>query len=297
MIIDFAKVYRNNRVESIHYGIACLAGSGGSIKTWGDAKFSCYTRSIIKPIQAKIALDILGADLSGKSLAIALSSHNAEAEQLEAVRLLMNKFKIEESDLRCGTYTGSRELPSKIHHNCSGKHTALIAACKKQNWDIGSYYEESHPIQILIKNEILRLSEQKSMATAIDGCGLQTFYLSIETMAKTFVNLINDIAYAPIINCMNEYPLIIGGSEQIDSRLMQEFPRRFIAKGGAEGLMAIGDLKQKQALIIKVIDGSNRAKAVISLNLLEEIAWLKPAALSLDRDIYNSCREKIGYIK
>ena len=56
MIIDLATVYRNKQIESIHYGIAVLVKGEKIIQSWGNGEFKCFTRSIIKTIQAKVSL-------------------------------------------------------------------------------------------------------------------------------------------------------------------------------------------------------------------------------------------------
>lgn len=297
MVIELAQIRRGNQTESIHFGHLCLINSDLQVDTFGSDFFSCYTRSIIKPLQAKISLDILGDSLSNQDLAIASSSHLATDESLDLVKNLLSKFHNTEESLLCGTNTESgKSLSSRLHHNCSGKHSLMLATCKKQAWSVDNYDHIDHPIQQLILAEIKRLTNINHIETAIDGCGLPTFYLSLEQMALCFLNLIKDKDYKRIINAMNQFPFASGGFKQIDSLLMHHYPNRFLAKGGAEGLMMVANLKSFEVLIIKIIDGSSRAKSCITRSILEQLNWIEHDSIPLDSNIYNSNKTTVGII-
>ena len=75
---------------------------------------------------------------------------------------------------------------------------------------------------------------------------------------------------------MCRYPLLIAGPKNIDSQVMQASEGKLIAKGGAEGMMMVSNLETQEVLIIKIMDGSNRAKPTITLGFLEELGWLEP---------------------
>ncbi|MBT6843468.1 MAG: hypothetical protein HOA17_06685 [Candidatus Melainabacteria bacterium] len=291
--IKLAQVFRDNLLESEHYGIVTLVNSVGELISAGDSDFTCFTRSLIKPIQAKVAKDILGDELNGELLAISIASHNSEPEQLALVNKLMSKFEVQENDLRCGTYkTSSYSLKSKIEHNCSAKHTALIAACKKQGWSLNDYTQIDHPIQKLILKELEDLLAESLGAFGIDGCGLPSFHMSLSKMTKIFAAMIVNPAYGEILQAMRDYPLIIGGKSQIDSLLMKN-SKNLIAKGGAEGLMMIANLETKEVVLIKIIDGSHRVKAIVSKAMTEHLNWLEQDFI-LDNNILNSNKDVVG---
>ncbi len=295
MVAELAKVLRADAVESIHYGHACLFSKSGLAQIWGDENFYCFTRSIIKPIQAKVSLIDLDNAVSNEDIAIGSASHSGNEEARLLVRDLLNKFANVESNLKCGTFvTKHKNLESRIHHNCSGKHSLMLAACKKQNYSIDNYDDLKHPLQQKILQELQRLSGKDSIRTAIDGCGLPTFYLAIKDMAKTFYNLITDPDYQRIISAMNQFPFIVGGEEQFDSLLMNKYPNKFLAKGGAEGLMVVCNLEKQESLLIKIIDGSSRAKAFITNKFLEELNWIEKKSIPIDINIYNSRKEIVG---
>jgi L-asparaginase II len=302
MIIDLATVYRNKQIESIHYGIAVLVKGEKTIQSWGNADFKCFTRSIIKPIQTKVSLSFISKDIPNKYIAIASASHNNTPEQLKTILDLSQEYEIEEDSLELGRLKGSSSnsgyLKSKFAHNCAGKHT-LMRISEKVIPSETSYINKSHPLQQSILSEIKRLSEIKNdqeIITGIDGCGLPTFHLSLQAMAKIFSKTVEEKEYQKIYKAMNEYPLLIGGPNQIDSLIMQARPNNFMAKGGAEGLMVVLNLINHECLIIKIIDGSSRAKNIITKGFLEYLGWLNPDEILLDENILNSQELVVGNI-
>jgi L-asparaginase II len=302
MIIDLATVYRNKQIESIHYGIAVLVKEDKIIRSWGNADFKCFTRSIIKPIQTKVSLSFISKDIPNKYLAIASASHNNTPEQLKTILDLSQEYEIDEDSLELGLLKGSSSnsgyLKSKFAHNCAGKHT-FMRISEKIIPSGTSYINESHPLQKSILHEIKRLSEIKNnqeIITGIDGCGLPTFHLSLKAMAQIFSKTAEEKEYQKIYKAMNEYPLLIGGPNQIDSLIMQARPNHFMAKGGAEGLMVVLNLINHECLIIKIIDGSSRAKNIITKGFLEYLGWLNPDEILLDENILNSQELVVGNI-
>ena len=320
MIIDLATVYRNKQIESIHYGIAVLVKGEKTIQSWGNADFKCFTRSIIKPIQAKVSLSFISENIPDKYIAIACASHNNTPEQLKTLLDLSQEYEIKEDFLELGLLKGSSSnsgyLKSKFAHNCAGKHTLMRISENSLNMQninkteplqsnsetispANNYINKSHPLQQSILSEIKRLSEIKNdqeVITGIDGCGLPTFHLSLQAMAQIFSKTAEEKEYQKIYKAMNEYPLLIGGPNQIDSLIMQSRPNNFMAKGGAEGLMVVLNLINHECLIIKIIDGSSRAKNIITKGFLEYLDWLNPDEILLDENILNSQELVVGNI-
>lgn len=295
MIIDLAKVYRNNLTESIHYGIAVLVRGNTVIQSWGDSGFSCFTRSIIKPIQAKVSLSFISEEINEKYIAIACASHTGTPEQLSTLKEFSTAYKIEEKSLKLGLVKNSNghKLGSKFEHNCAGKHSLMTLA------EHNDYSKPESKIQQEIIQELQRLLNQQTpqgILSGTDGCGLPTFYLSLKEMASLFSSSLQDTDYKRIYAAMSKYPLLIGGPQQIDSLIMQARPEELIAKGGAEGLMMVLNLKNQECLIIKIIDGSSRAKNLITRHFLEQLNWLKSGEISLDDSLINSQGLKVGHI-
>ncbi len=289
------KLYRNNLIDSnglLESEHSFVLGQR-SLNSYSHLNsISSFTRSILKPLQTKVALDLLNEDLHPRLIAIASASHRAEPNQIQAVEDLLKHYHIPASCLACGQTT-----MAALNHNCSGKHSIMLAAAQKQNWSLNDYYDKNHALQKNIYQEIKK-HLKKDFPSAIDGCGVPTFFLSIDDMLELFWALLQDPDYQRIWEAMLEYPFLIGGEKQIDSLIMNEAKKqskRIIAKGGAEGLFLLIDLDTQWISILKVIDGSDRAKRMIISDYLEKNNLLNLAGGILDYNIYNSRNEIIGY--
>lgn len=270
MIEKLAELYRGDFVESIHYGIAlhgALAADGGGFilkQAWGDPSFKSFARSLIKPIQIKILLDN-GLDLNEEEIAVACSSHKAQEQHLEVLRGILAKYNLQETDLLC---PGN---PSPIHHNCSGKHAAMLALSKLKVWDLKTYLQAEHPVQSLIIQELKALCPDISCES--DSCGVPSFYMSLEDMARALLFSLSSPSYLNISHVMNRFSSYIPCEGSWDSVLMSQ-SKDFIVKGGAEGLIFLVDLSRKEIILLKIIDGSDRAKGFVLSSLAQKLGWL-----------------------
>src|SRR5687768_4282360 len=151
-------------------------------------------------------------DLDDRDLAIASASHLASEEQLEAVRALLAKAEATEDDLECGPYEGS-----KLKHNCSGKHAGMLALCRARGWPLEGYSKADHPCQQTMLAEVAAVAqvEAEEIATAVDGCGVVTFALSLRTMAEAFRRV-----EEPVTSAMRAHPELIRGPGAPDTELM-----------------------------------------------------------------------------
>src|SRR6185295_3669583 len=136
-------------------------------------------RSSSKPLQA-LPLAREREDVTEVELAIACASHRAEPPQLEAARSLLERAPATEVDLELGPQEGRG--PSLLSHNCSGKHAGFLAVCRARDWQTQGYRLETHPLQQLLHDEVAALAElpREEVATAIDGCGVLTFGMTLE---------------------------------------------------------------------------------------------------------------------
>ena len=131
-----------------------------------------------------------------------------------------------EDDLECGPFQGS-----KLKHNCSGKHAGMLALCHAQGWPYEGYTLAEHPCQQAMLAEVTQLAGTSEIPTAVDGCGVVTFALSLERMATAFTHIDERIAAA-----MRANPELIRGQGALDTKLMRALPG-WTAKGGAEALL------------------------------------------------------------
>jgi L-asparaginase II len=192
-------------------------------------------------------------DLEDAEIAIACASHLVRPDQLDAVRSLLAKAPASEDDLECGPD------PTRLEHNCSGKHAGMLALCRAMGWETSGYRLPEHPCQKAMLREVAETAEveQESIPTAIDGCGVLTFALPLERMAHAFSRLPALDGGPRVSAAMRAHPELIRGPGAADTMLMQLVPG-WLAKGGAEGLFC-GATEDGLGVALKIEDGAQRA--------------------------------------
>ena len=246
------EVTRGGVVEARHIVHGVAVRDGETVATAGDAQLLTGFRSSAKPLQA---LPVLRArpDLEQVEIAIACASHLARPEQLEPVRILLAKAPASEDDLECGPE------PTRLEHNCSGKHAGMLALCRARGWETPDYRLLEHPCQQAMLDEVAAAAEVATadIPVAVDGCGVPTFGLTLERMAHAFSRLERLDAGKLAAEAMRAYPELIRGPGAADTELMRTLPG-WIAKGGAEGLLCTAS-PEGLGIAVKVEDGGGRA--------------------------------------
>ncbi len=245
-------VRRGAVVEAVHRVHAVALQGGELVAAAGDPELVSFMRSSSKPLQA-LPLARAYDDLDTRELAIASASHLALPEQLEAVRMLLARAGASEDDLECG-----RE-PTRLEHNCSGKHAGMLALCRARGWEHAGYRLAGHPVQEGCREEVAAAAElpAQTIPTAVDGCGVLTFALTLERTAHAFGRLEQLDAGDRVAAAMRAHPQLIRGPGATDTVLMQTL-RGWTAKGGAEGLLcAVGP--GALSVAVKCEDGAARA--------------------------------------
>ncbi len=228
---------------------------GGELEeAWGDPELVTFMRSAAKPLQA-LSLVRVYDGLVDEEVAIASASHDALPEQLEAVKLLLARSWSSEDDLECGPVDGSR-----LRHNCSGKHAGMLAVCAARGWPREGYRLPDHPLQKEIASIVAdSAATNEPPPTAIDGCGVVTFALSVTEMARAFGRLaVGDLDGAErVVAAMTAKPELVEGPGRTATEVMKELPG-VVAKGGAEGLLCVG-FRDGVGFALKAEDGASRA--------------------------------------
>ena len=222
----------------------------------GDPGLVCFFRSGAKPIQA-LPLVRARPDLADAEIAIACASHRAEPAQIAAVRSLLAKASATEADLECGIQEG--RPPTRIHHNCSGKHAGFLAVCRARGWGTRGYRLAEHPLQQELLAEVAAAAKlpKGRIPTAVDGCGVVTFALSLERMASAFAGIASLEGADRVLAAMPANPQLIGGEGSLDTDFMRARPG-WMAKGGAEGLLCAVS-PDGTGVALKCEDGNSRA--------------------------------------
>lgn len=283
---------RDGLVEEFHEG-KLLQYSNGSIYSE-----PYYLRSCAKPLQATLLIDY-GADLTEEELALCCGSHAGEECHIEVARKILHKYDIDEKLLKCGTHAPlSRsmqdkmllrgEKPSAIHNNCSGKHIGFLVCCKLKGWDMETYYEPEHPLQIAVKekiNELCNIYVDPTSKTKIsilpqgeelpmypattDGCGVPILSMPLYKMLCGYINLLK---YDKIIDAIKNHPYIFGGENRLDTEIIKN-TNGLVAKVGAGGLCVVLNIEKKDAFVVKINDCSMEARRFAVLDTINRLGW------------------------
>lgn len=274
-----AEYVRDGIVESEHRGfLVMLTADGAIFKSLGDIETKIYPRSTVKCVQAS-AMVRHGLKLEPRLLALAQSSHSGAAMHLEGVREILASVGLDESALQCSfdRPLGEAERrawgdnpPTRIAMNCSGKHAAMLATCVKNGWPIESYLEQTHPLQVAIKEELEKLAGERISFTSTDGCGAPLFLLSVIGLARAIrvITISTDPIHQDVMFAARNFPEMVGGAGRHNTEMMQQVPGSFM-KDGAEAVN-VCSLRDGRTFVFKVSDGSLRAFRTIVHTCLNE---------------------------
>jgi L-asparaginase II len=179
---------------------------------------------------------------------------------VEAVRALLAAAPATEDELETGP------APTRIAHNCSGKHAGFLAACRAMGYASRGYRLPEHPLQAQLLQEVADAAGVRAdgIPTAADGCGVPTFALPLDRCARAFGALPSLDGGPRVVAAMRAYPELLRGPVAADAMLIRTL-KNWVGKGGAEGLFCAcsGD---GLTIALKVEDGSFRA-------ILPALAW------------------------
>jgi L-asparaginase II len=299
-----ARVYRGPYVESYHTGSIAVVDSHGRLLAFaGDPNFRTSLRSAAKPFQAIPLLEYGGAEeyeLSQEEIALTCGSHGGEPLHVSTAAALLRKGEFDESDLLCGAHMpydekaaaelrASGEEPSPLHNNCSGKHAGMLLATQVMDVPSARYIDADHPLQVLMRSTLAEFAGVPidQVPTAIDGCGVPAFFLSLYRVAFAYARLMAGAVEryadsgAGVVEAMTSCPQYVAGGWSITTPLMRAYGGELLAKEGAEGLYAMGvspsltgrlEVEDDAAIgiALKVNDGSmTRGRDPVILKTLE----------------------------
>ena len=274
------EVVRNEMVESVHDGhLLILDSSGKDLLKIGDVDQLIYPRSAVKSLQASAMLRA-GLKVSGEQLALACASHAGSRAHLDVALSTLRSVGLDESAL---LNTPDKPLdpseraawgdkaPTSLAANCSGKHSAMVATCAVNSWDLERYKSPEHPLQIAIAAEFEKLSGEKITKVGVDGCGAALFAISLRALATAIRNLTlsNEAIHQQVIDACRTNPIIVSGIGRLPTILMEKVPGLFV-KDGAEGVMVMS-LPQGQTVVWKMSDGSQRGASSLAVASLSHL--------------------------
>lgn len=273
---------REGLIESVHQVEVVVSDERGRVMfAAGSRETTAFIRSALKPFQA-FALISTGImerfALTDKDLAIICSSHQGTLEQSRQVFNVLWQSDVDPSFLQCPIPHNKR---SRLEHNCSGKHTGMLAVCQQRNWPMHNYLEPNHPVQHLILSKVSELLSMPAgeFIAAHDDCGAPTYFLQIGQMAQLFAHLSsgNNLELERVARAMTYYPEMVAGEGSFDTELMRLSEGELVSKGGSEGIQCIGHIGEGIGCTIKSLDGSKRAKHAVAIEALKQMSWISPS--------------------
>ena len=284
------EVVRSGLVESEHHGSAVLVDPAGEpVWTIGTPSRVIFPRSANKPFQA-VAMVRAGLSLEPRLLALAAASHSAEPVHLAGVREILAGAGLDESALQTpasypldphehAAVLRAGEGRAPIRMDCSGKHAAMLATCVHRGWDVTSYLDPDHPMQVQVREAFAELVGVPAV-TGVDGCGAPLFSAGLTELAAGVARLMGARPGSPeqrVVEAMVTRPELVSGTRRDDLALARAVPGSLV-KSGAESVLVVG-LPDGRALAVKVADGSDRALFVVARRALElaglDAAWLR----------------------
>jgi L-asparaginase II len=296
------EVVRNEMVESIHNGhLLILDSSGNDLLKLGDVDELIYPRSAVKSLQASAMLRA-GLKLTGPQLALACASHAGSQAHLDVALSILRSAGVDENALR---NTPDKPLdpkeraawgdkaPTSLAANCSGKHSAMVATCVANGWDLESYKKPDHPLQRAIAAEFEKLSGEKITKVGVDGCGAALFAISLRALANAVRNLTlsNEPIHQEVVNACRNNPVMVSGIGRLPTLLMQKVSGLFV-KDGAEGVMIMSTPKG-EVIVWKMSDGSQRGNSPLSIATLSHLG----ISVDLERENVMGDGQVVGEIR
>jgi len=282
-------------VENVHFGAVAVVNLEGRVLYHaGDPYYPTFTRSALKPLQALPLVEDQGLrqlGLESADLAIFCASHSGEPRHVERVAAVLKKLALSESDLQCGCqvpiYYGvtGNKVPAEarwtqLHHNCSGKHTGMLAWCRLHDAEVGDYLAVGHPLQQRIRDTLARVFRlhADAIALGIDGCSAPNYRVPLSSLAHFYARLAqgardpeHGAGFAAIFDAMTGHPGLVSGEARPDLAYMTAAPGDWIAKAGADGVQVIASRSRGLGIAVKIADGSPRALNTAMVGVLEAL--------------------------
>ena len=255
---------RGGIVESVHFGAMAVVDSEGHLLTWlGDPKLVTFPRSSMKPLQVLPFVEDGGLEhfnLTEEELAIMCASHHGTDEHVRVLRSIHAKVGLQESDLQCGVHWPSDkatalamrergEEPTPYRHNCSGKHSGMLAQALLHDYSKENYLSMKNALQQRILKTVAQMCgmDPDDMPIGIDGCSAPVFAMPLYNFALAMARLadpgrlgeVRATACKKITHAMMANPEMVAGPGALDSVLMSVMQGKAIVKGGAEGYQMV----------------------------------------------------------
>ena len=306
------EITRAALVESVHRGSIAIADADGAIRfALGDVETPVYPRSSLKPIQALVLVESGAAEafaLSDEEVALACASHSGEPMHTERVAAWLKRIGCTEQDLACGPQApryqpASDDMirrgdkPTRIHNNCSGKHTGFLTVARHWKAPTEGYVRVDHPVQQAVATSLRTLSGVEELPWGVDGCAAPNFALPLAGFARALAKLAGGRTpgAARILRSMIAHPELVGGTGRACTLLIRAAAGRAAVKVGAEGVYAGIIPEAGLGIALKIDDGAARASETAIAAILDRLGVLDGRAREfLAAPVLNTAGATVG---
>jgi L-asparaginase II len=314
-----------------------VAADGRLLAAAGDPLQPVFLRSAAKPFQLTPFLAAGGErrfHLSVEELAVASASHGGEPFHTRTVLALLRRGGFTADDLHCGAHAPMREeaagalsarheKPTALHNNCSGKHAAMLLACRLLGLEPASYWRPDHPLQRRILDVVSRMTgvAEERIGLGVDGCSVPVYQVPLYNLALSYARLVGPrlagestrefAARRRIVAAMTEAPEMVAGTGRFTTNLLREFGGSLLGKEGAEGVYAVGASSRLAAslpvrgaigIALKIEDGAERGRDAVTVEVMRQLGLAEGSRLGrlrrlARRPVRNVRGEVVGGMK
>jgi L-asparaginase II len=268
-----------SQVDAVVFDGGHHAGSdaGRVVEAYGTIDQRLPLRSTAKPLQAIALVRSGAADAFGVTpteLTLACASHNGEDGHAAAVSAWLERLGLGEGDLQCGAalpylrqiaddYLAHGGRPTRIRHNCSGKHAGFLTLGAHLGADPARYLDRTGEVQRAALEAVadscgMTLGDDDIVG---DGCGAPCPCVSLQALARGWAELMTDAMGAGdrIRSAIAANPWYLAGTGRFDTALIEVTGGRAISKVGADGMHIAMAPELGLVVATKAVDGSRIA--------------------------------------
>jgi L-asparaginase II len=303
-LVPLVQTTRGGHVENLHMGaLAHVNAQGDVLHAVGNPQLQCFTRSTLKAIQALPFVQAGGLEQLGYTTAetaLLCASHNGEAEHVATAQSMLTKAGCTYKALQCGchvpgifSYLG-KPAPADLqfderHHNCSGKHSGMLGACRINGWDAADYLAFDHPLQQAVRRDVAAAcsADEQSMAWGTDGCSAPNYVLPLSALALGYARMAASVAgrdvsvfsgsMAKLGHAMRTQAHLVAGTDRNDTAFMTVGAGDLITKVGADGVQVVASVSRGEAFALKVASADASASTAAAVAAMVQLGWINDA--------------------
>jgi len=296
--------------------------SGALVWSVGDVDSPVFARSALKMLQALPLVETGAADAFGVTdaeLALACASHSGEAVHVETAASWLERIGCDETCLACGPHPPINEAanralilagrsPSRLHNNCSGKHTGFLTVARRLGVDIEGYERPGHPVQRLVLAAMAGMAgiDRAAMHVAVDGCAAPAAAFPLKGLARAMAQIADPSSLAPeraeaarrLDQAVKTNPLMVAGTGRPCTAIIRAADGAASVKTGAEGVFVAVLSELGLGVALKIDDGAGRGAETVIATILAALGVV-PAeeptiAALIDAPVLNTRGKVVG---